>query len=105
MRYTTFIYYEYYDREQNRCKACHYHLLVSSFKDCKYFYCDLLRWSKPVFIDSYIQELILLLKNEAALIDIVECHYNGTKVRSRQVQNHKCTQGKFASYFPIASFR
>ena len=61
----------------------------------------MLGWSKPIFIDSYKQELILLLRNEAVLIDIIECHYNDTNIRSLQVQKHKCTQGKCASYFPL----
>ena len=90
MKHTTFI-GEYYDREQKRYTACHYSLLVYSFKNSKCFYCDSLGWSKPIFIDSYIQELILLLKNEAVLIDIIECHYNDTNIRSLQVQKHKCT--------------
>ena len=46
-----------------------------------------------------MQEPILLLKNEAVLIDIVECHYNDTKLRSRQVQKDKCAQGRCTSYF------
>ena len=100
MRHTTFI-GEYYDREQKRYTVCHYSLLVYSFKNSKCFYCDSLGWSKPILIDSYIQELILLLKNKAVLIDIIECHYNDTNIRSLQVQKHKCTQGKCASYFPL----
>ena len=99
-RHTTFI-GEYYDREKKHDTACHYSLLVYSFKNSKCFYCDSLGWSKPIFIDSYIQELILLLKNEAVLIDIIECHYNDTNIRSLQVQKHKCTQGKCASYYPL----
>ena len=100
VKHTTFI-GVYYDREQKRYTACHYSLLVYSFKNSNCFYCDSLGWSKPIFINSYIQELILLLKNEAILIDIIECHYNDTNIRSLQVQKHKCTQGKCASYFPL----
>ena len=100
MGHTTFI-GEYYGREQKRYTACHYSRLVYTFKNSKCFYCDSLRQNKPTFIDSHIQELILLLKNEAVLIDIVECHYNDTNIRSRQVQKHKCTEGKCASYFPL----
>ena len=70
-------------------------------KNSKFFHCDSLGWSKPIFIDSYIQELILLLKNKAVLINIAECHYNDTKIRSPQVQKHKCTQGRCTSYFPL----
>ena len=88
MRHTTFI-GEYYDREQKRYTACHYSLLVYSFKNSKCFYCHSLGCSKPIFID------------QAVLIDIVEYHYNDTNIRSRQVQKHKCTQGKRASYFPL----
>ena len=44
---------------------------------------------------------MLLLKNEAVPIDIIECHYKDTNIRSLQVQKHKCTQGKRASYFPL----
>ena len=88
MRHTTFI-GEYYDREQKRYTACHYSLLVYSFKNSKCFYCDSLGCSKPIFID------------QAVLIDIVEYHYNDTNIRSRHVQKHKCTQGKRASYFPL----
>ena len=95
MKHTTFI-GEYDDREQKRYTTCHYSLLVYSFKNSKCFYCDSLGWSKPIFIFSYVQELILLLKNEAVLIDIIECHYNDTNIRSLQVQKHKCTQGKCA---------
>ena len=100
MRHTTFI-GEYYDREQKRYTVCHYSLLVYSFKNSKCFYCDSLGWSKPILIDSYIQELILLLKNKAVLIDITECHYNDTNIRSLQVRKHKRTEGKCASYFPL----
>ena len=98
IRYTNFI-GEYYDRQQKRFTACHYSLLVYSSKNSKWFYYDSLEWSKPIFIDSYMQEPILLLKNEAVLIDIVECHYNDTKLRSRQVQKDKCAQGRCTSYF------
>ena len=98
MRHTTFI-GEYYDRELKRYMACHCPLLVYSFKNSKCFYYDLLGWSEPIFIDSYIKELILLLKNEAVLTDIVECHYNDTNIHFRQVQKHKCKQGKCALYF------
>ena len=100
MKYTTFI-EEYYDRKQKRYTACYYYLLVYSFKNSKCFYCNSLGWSKPIFIDSYKEELILLLRNKAALIGIIECHYNNTNIRSLQVQKHKCTQGKCASYFPL----
>ena len=100
IKYTTLI-EEYYDRRQKRYTACYYSLLVYSFKNSKCFYCNSLGWSKPTFIDSYKKELILPLRNEAALIDIIECHYNDTNIRSLQVQKHKCTQGKCASYFPL----
>ena len=48
-----------------------------------------------------MQELILLLKNEAVPIDIIECHYKDTNICSIQVQKYKCTQGTCASYFPL----
>ena len=48
-----------------------------------------------------MQELILLLKNEAVPIDILECHYKDTNICSIQVQKYKCTQGTCASYFPL----
>ena len=92
---------EYYEREKKHYMACHYSLLVHSFKNSKCVYCDSLGRSKPIFLDSYIQELILLLKNEVALIDIVECHYNNTKFRSCQVKKHKYTQEQSAWYFPM----
>ena len=67
MRYMTYV-GEYYDREKKHYMACHYSLLVHSFKNSKCVYCDSLGRSKPIFLDSYIQELILLLKNEAVHI-------------------------------------
>ena len=100
MRQMNFI-WEYYDREQKRYKDCHYSLIAYSFKNSKCFYCDSLGCSKPIFIDSYIQELILFFKNESVLTDIIECHSNDTNIRSCQVQKHKCTQGRCALYFPL----
>ena len=93
MRYMTYI-GEYYNREKKHCTACHYSLIVYSFKHSKRFYCDLLGWSKPTFLDSYKQELILLLKNEAVHIGISECLYNDAKYR----------QGRCTSYLPLQVF-
>ena len=84
VRYMTYV-GEYYDREKKHYMACNYSLLVYSFINSKYFYCDPFGWIKPIILDSYMQELILLLKNEVVLVDIVECHYNDTKFRSCQV--------------------
>ena len=43
---------EYYNREKKHYMACHYSLLVHSFKNSKCVYCDLLGWSNSIFLDS-----------------------------------------------------
>ena len=90
---------EYYNDSKKRYSACHFSLLVYHFPTNKCFYCDSLGWNKPIFIKSYIEELILSMTNKAKQINIVECHSN----RNNSNLRHACIPSKCATYFPLQS--
>ena len=57
---------EYYNDSKKQYSPCHYSLLVYQFPSNECFYCDSPGWNKPIYINSYIVELILSKKNEAS---------------------------------------
>ena len=54
--------------KKKRYSACYYSLLVYHFPTNECFYCESLGWNKPIYIKSYIEELILSMTNEAKQI-------------------------------------
>ena len=103
LKHTTFI-RKYYDRHQKGYKKCHYSLLAYSFINYKCFNCDSLGWSKLIFIGSYIEELILLLKTQPIPVHITECHSKSNSIYSHELLKIRCAYKENVLCFSCCMF-